>query len=584
MRTAARASLVLLALVLPFEPRQPLAHIGPLELTLVELALYVAIALGGAAIAVDLARAGGRIAWRDAARRHAVAIAWLLALALSAAAADFARADALKFALRAAGGIALYVVAAASLRAPAAALAVAAAIVAGATVAALAMCPEIHVAGAGAALAPFHPLTFQVLGLPRASGPFQYPNIAAMYLEAALPLAIAVGTAVDGRRRAAGHAHAIAGSIAGTVVAVVLAYALSLTASRAATVTAGVVLLGAAAYARWRRAPSRWPAVAALAAIVMVAAIAATTGPLGGLRMKFWKDAVWYRSQIVPVAPFVASVAAGATTTVDVDVTNTGARAWPALGEHRVALSYHWLDAATGRSAAFEGERTALPRDVPPGDGVRVHALVVAPDSPGRYRVQLQMVHEGITWFSEQGDAGYQAVVDVLPTVAPAAPPPPAPATEVAAPEPQSAAPRALLWRAAVRAWRDHPLTGLGPDNFRRAYGSYIGLANPDTRLHANNLYLETLASLGMAGIAALLLTIVWFWRAGRRALRVHGAATPAGLLAAGACAALVAYLVHGFVDYFLEFTPTYALLWLLGGMLTGLGGEQRPHPAPLSS
>ncbi len=149
MRTAARASLVLLALVLPFEPRQPIAHLGPLELTLVELALYAAIALGGAVIVADFARRGWRISWRDAARRHAVAIAWLLALALSAAAADFARADAVKFALRAAGGLALYVVAAAMVRRTAAvALVVAGGIVAGATIAALAMCAEIHVPGA----------------------------------------------------------------------------------------------------------------------------------------------------------------------------------------------------------------------------------------------------------------------------------------------------------------------------------------------------------------------------------------------------------------------------------------------------
>ena len=134
---------------------------------------------------------GGQFSWRDAARRHAVAIAWLLALALSAAAADVARADAVKFALRAAGGLALYVVTAAMLRRTAAvALLVAGGIVGGATIAALAMCAEIHVPGA-AALAPFHAHTFEVLGLPRASGPFQYPNIAAMYLEAALPLAIA---------------------------------------------------------------------------------------------------------------------------------------------------------------------------------------------------------------------------------------------------------------------------------------------------------------------------------------------------------------------------------------------------------
>ena len=33
----------------------------------------------------------------------------------------------------------------------------------------------------------------------------------------------------------------------------------------------------------------------------------------------------------------------------------------------------------------------------------------------------------------------------------------------------------------------------------------------------------------------------------------------------------LAAYLVHGFFDYFLEFTPTYGLLWLLAGIVTAL-------------
>ena len=62
------------------------------------------------------------------------------------------------------------------------------------------------------------------------------------------------------------------------------------------------------------------------------------------------------------------------------------------------------------------------------------------------------------------------------------------------------------------------------------------------------------------------MLVIVGFAGAARRAVRVHGAAVDRRSLAAGAAAGLAAYLVHGFFDYFLEFTPTYALFWLLGG------------------
>ena len=70
----------------------------------------------------------------------------------------------------------------------------------GAVVAASLMWAELHLPGAAAALAPFHVQSFDVFGLPRASGPFQYPNIAAMYLEAALPVVLAAGAAFDARR------------------------------------------------------------------------------------------------------------------------------------------------------------------------------------------------------------------------------------------------------------------------------------------------------------------------------------------------------------------------------------------------
>ena len=106
---------------------------------------------------------------------------------LSALRAPFGRADAIKFALRNVGGILLYVAAANLLRAPAAALTTTVAMTIGAVVAAWLMWAELHVAGAAAPLRAFHPAPSTCSGLPRASGPFQYPNIAAMYLEAALP-------------------------------------------------------------------------------------------------------------------------------------------------------------------------------------------------------------------------------------------------------------------------------------------------------------------------------------------------------------------------------------------------------------
>ena len=130
-------------------------------------------------------------------------------------------------------------------------------------------------------------------------------------------------------------------------------------------------------------------------------------------------------------------------------------------------------------------------------------------------------------------------------------------------------------------AWRDHPLLGLGPDNFRHAYNRYLGLPHPDERLHANNLYFETLAGLGLAGIAALVLLVIGLARAARTAIGIHGAASVGGLVAAGATIGLATYLVHGCFDYFLEFTPTYGLLWLLAGLVVALSTTTEHARAP---
>ena len=574
----ARAALALLAFALPFEPTAPVARVGPLQLTSVELVLYAALALSAAAIAVDVLPRWRELPWRRIAVRHAGVAALALVLVASAAHAPLARAEAIKFALRSLGGLSLYVAAANLLRAPVAALTTAVAMSIGAVVAAILMWAELHVPGAGVALARFHYASFDVFGLPRASGPFQYPNIAAMYLEAALPVVLAAGAAFDLRRRSRFKI----GTAVATLAALLIVEALALTASRAALLTAAVAVAGIAVFAMLRRTHARWQAPAVLAVLGLLAVGNTAVGSASGLRLKFWNDEVWYRSTITPIGGAPGPMRPGVATTFDVDVYNSGARPWPAAGERNVALSYHWRDEASGRLVVYDGLRTLLPHDIEPGATIRLHAAVRAPAVAGRYRLHLEMVHEGITWFGEQGDVGYDAVVNVVadaPAVA-AALPAVTPPRAVTAPL-ERGAPRRMLWRAAVMAWRDHPLLGLGPDNFRHAYNRYLGLPHPDERLHANNLYFETLAGLGLAGIAALVLLVIGLARAARTAIGIHGAASVGGLVAAGATIGLATYLVHGCFDYFLEFTPTYGLLWLLAGLVVALSTTTEHARAP---
>ena len=50
---------------------------------------------------------------------------------------------------------------------------------------------------------------------------------------------------------------------------------------------------------------------------------------------------------------------------------------------------------------------------------------------------------------------------------------------------------------------REHPILGVGPDNFRLLYGRQFGLSNTDTNVHSNSLYLELLVGSGLIGLAA---------------------------------------------------------------------------------
>jgi hypothetical protein len=84
-----------------------------------------------------------------------------------------------------------------------------------------------------------------------------------------------------------------------------------------------------------------------------------------------------------------------------VTLTNTSSFAWSMAGTAAVRLAFHWADLA-GRALVWDGQRTALPADVPVGGTVVVHPNIPAPASPGVYRLRLDLVREGVSWFSAQ--------------------------------------------------------------------------------------------------------------------------------------------------------------------------------------
>jgi hypothetical protein len=436
-------------------------------------------------------------------------------------------------------------------------------------------------------------------GLLRLSATFTYANIAAMFYEAALPLML-VAVGLVARRLwllcAAG--------------ALLLYVAALLTYSRASliTATAAIVLVSLAALARYGRRGSglRVAGTSAVLLTLLVALLAFS--PAFRVRIAEPDVAQWYR--VTYTASPIPSIAPNAKGYTTVTLRNDGLMTWQPGGARPIALSYHWLDATTGKVVRYNGLRTALPRPISPGETMSLRAVVQAPDKVGVYVLAWDMVQEHTGWFSEWGNPVPETRVEVAGAAPPSAPAAPAESSAVpqrveVVPPPPS---RRLLWGAALALWSERPLLGIGPSVFRRVYGPELGLTTWDDRIHTNNLYLELLVGTGVVGLAAFLGLVgavmlpaaraLWpgAWRVARvsqmrrltfQVRRSHHTAlqeVSSGAVSdrsyqnlqiwwalLGCAVGLTAFLLHGVLDTFLEYTATYCLLWAFIGALVGL-------------
>ena len=130
-------------------------------------------------------------------------------------------------------------------------------------------------------------------------------------------------------------------------------------------------------------------------------------------RSKFessWMNAAFpdsdYREEITSLnAPTVMH--AGGKTIIRFKVKNLGHSDWPSQGNsegrYQVNLGNRWLDAAGKIEINGLDGRTAMPIDLRPGAELELPMTVRAPDAPGEYVIEVDMVHEGVTWFYERG-------------------------------------------------------------------------------------------------------------------------------------------------------------------------------------
>ncbi len=93
--------------------------------------------------------------------------------------------------------------------------------------------------------------------------------------------------------------------------------------------------------------------------------------------------------------------------TINVKVRNASNVLWIVYGtgpgvKYRVAVGNSWLDSKGELITSMDG-RIGLPANLSPGQEVVVPLLITGPQQRGDYILELDMVHEGVTWFKEKG-------------------------------------------------------------------------------------------------------------------------------------------------------------------------------------
>lgn len=104
-----------------------------------------------------------------------------------------------------------------------------------------------------------------------------------------------------------------------------------------------------------------------------------------------------------------AELAVSGSATVRALVSNRSAHGWP-VGR-LVKLGNHWHDS---ESVVIQDDgRADLPHEVPPGGSVEIELLVTAPPQPGRYRLELDMLQEFVSWWTDHGSSSASVDVEV---------------------------------------------------------------------------------------------------------------------------------------------------------------------------
>jgi hypothetical protein len=193
-----------------------------------------------------------------------------------------------------------------------------------------------------------------------------------------------------------------------------------------------------------------------------------------------------YRGRIAPVSAVPASVAASDAFAVTLKVRNTSGHTWRQPNVGPLALGNHWLDAAGELMVVQDDGRSPLLQEVPADFEWPVLLTMKAPADPGTYVVEIDLVHEGVSWFAHKGSAPWRFAIEVTREAAAVDRPraamikefPIPPYPEEVLPPPPAAAPESL-------AKADFPMAGVPRDQVMaliREHGARLAYLEEDRR------------------------------------------------------------------------------------------------------
>lgn len=141
-------------------------------------------------------------------------------------------------------------------------------------------------------------------------------------------------------------------------------------------------------------------------------------------RLRLPEDGFSARIDVVS-APL--DIHAGERASIGLRITNTSAATWGIHipGGRHISIANHWLD-AQGTVVIPDDGRARLPHDLAPGQGGDARLEVTAPEQPGEYLLEIDLVQEKICWFAQRGSPTARVPLRVLARRAPkpVAPPP----------------------------------------------------------------------------------------------------------------------------------------------------------------